>query len=131
MPRKAKPRKPTNAEVMYELSPVMWLASNHPNPHKESLLQMFYMGVYENDICYLDAKNKETGEIVPMLAAVNKRKDGTFDGYLPLAILIGHEEAVKYQAPDGKGGWSGEEANESDEPELGDRGDGSVQEGSE
>jgi hypothetical protein len=86
---------------------VLMTFTNHKDPQslavKQGLLKMFYHIVLTNRLGIMEAKNSETGE--EELVLVGIEQDGDAMNVFPLALPIKGEDAGKYIAPDGKGGW--------------------------
>lgn len=88
-------------EITYDLH----LLSNEPTEYKEALLRMFYAGVLQNTMGYADARVIETGEIVPMLVGLEYSVlSGKVESF-PLALIIPAGDSVKYELPNGYGGY--------------------------
>lgn len=96
-------------EITYDLH----MLSNEPTPYKEALLRMFYEGVLRNTLAYCDARLKGSDEIIPMLVGLEySHLSGKVESF-PVAIIVPAGDGVKYELPDGKGGY-GESTNEPD-----------------
>lgn len=80
--------------------------SNDPQGWKYDLLQMFLEGAINNQIGYMDALHKDTGENHRILVGLQYHPDGKVEAF-PLARLFETDEVERYIAPDGKGGWDG------------------------
>lgn len=85
--------------------------SNDPQGWKYDLLQMLLEGAMNNQIGYMDALHKDTGESHRLLVGL-QYNDGKVEAF-PLARLFDTEEVNQYIAPDGKGGWDGLEEPEA------------------
>jgi hypothetical protein len=95
---------------------IAYMFTNNPKeqgPFLQSLLDMFYRGVYENSLGVMSALDTETEEEVLILCGI-VHDDNGLTRALPLArMLSGSEiEAKRYIAPDGEGGWLGEETED-------------------
>jgi len=71
------------------------------------LLKMLYHAAFTNQIAIMEAKNKVTGESEVVLVGVRQNGDA-LDCY-PIFKPLAGEEASQYLAPDGKGGYLGDE----------------------
>jgi predicted urease superfamily metal-dependent hydrolase len=93
-----------------EAGVIAYLFTNNPQQAAlmQSMLGMFYQGVYDNTIGVMSALNKETNK--EELVIVGVQHDGEITNTFPLAKVLSPEEAFgTYICPDGKGGWLGEE----------------------
>lgn len=93
-----------------EAGVIAYMFTNDPEKGKlmQSMLGMFYQGVYNNTIGIMSALNKETNKEELVIVGV-QHNGGTTNTY-PLAKVLSPEEAFgTYACPDGKGGWLGEE----------------------
>jgi hypothetical protein len=92
------------------------ILSNEVTKFKLDILQAIYDSVVHGQLGYLDAKDPETGEIVPLLVGIEFNTDGTFKPY-PIAKFISGKDVFKdYLVPDGKGGYvSGADTGASEE----------------
>ncbi len=89
-----------------EIEHVLHVLSNDPQTWKYDLLQMLLEGALNNQLGYMDALNKTTGETHRLLVGLQVSDIGLIDAY-PLARLLDAEEVENYIAPDGRGGWDG------------------------
>lgn len=110
---------PTREELAARLEGVQfaeWIFSNDKaNPFPQQVLHMFYDGILNNKVGVMAAKDKESGDPVLILVGIMKDEEGNV-GCFPLARVLQGEEAGSFYAPDGHGGWVGEEVNDdSDE----------------
>lgn len=71
------------------------------------LLQMFYRGAFANSVGIMRALNTETNKVESVLIGVEIV--GGKSEFYPLARVLEPDEATKYLAPNGKGGWFGRE----------------------
>ncbi len=78
--------------------------SNEPQPWKYDLMQMLYTGSINNQLGYMDAMNKDTGELERLLVGLQLNNEGKVDAY-PIARFLEQDEITKYLAPDGKGAY--------------------------
>lgn len=85
-------------------------ANHNPAPELESLLAMFYKGAADNQLGIMQAKHIETNEEQLLLVGVTV-EDGNTQCY-PLCVLLRAEDVPLFRAPDGKGGWFGEEVKD-------------------
>jgi hypothetical protein len=97
-----------------EVEHVLNVLSNQPEGWKYDLLQMILEGAINNQIGYMDALNKTSGEAERLLVGIELTNDGQYLTY-PLARLLETDEVTNYLAPDGFGGWGGTETSESSE----------------
>lgn len=98
-------RKTKEQTTKYESTPIVLnVLSNDPSEYKYSLLQMFYDGAFLNQIGYMDAKHKTTGEIHRVLVGMQPNDKGSVDAF-PIARLLEADEVQQYLAPDSKGGY--------------------------
>lgn len=79
--------------------------SNEPTAMDYDLLQMLYASAFGNQLGFMHAKHKETGEIHRLLVGTewNSAKQ-KLDVY-PLARFLDPENVGDYLSPDGKGGY--------------------------
>ena len=88
-----------------EFSPVLYKFTNQEeSQYLDSLLAMFYQGVYDNQLGIMQAFNIQTeGEelILVGVAADENGKPVCF----PIAKVLAAEDVKNYLSPDGKGGW--------------------------
>lgn len=78
----------------------------------QGLLKMVYHTVLTNRLGIMEARNSETGDTELILVGIQQNGSG-LDCY-PLFKPIRAEEVPLYQAPDGKGGFVGNTAEESE-----------------
>lgn len=111
---------PTKEELAKRLEGVNfaeWIFTNDKaNPYPRQLLHQFYEGTLTNKIGIMHAKDKETGADALLLVGVLRNEEGDIGCY-PLARVLDASEVQNYLAPDGNGGWIGEDVDvDSDEP---------------
>lgn len=86
----------------------LYTFSNHsPAPELESLLAMFYKGAVDNQLGIMQALNSETNAEELLLVGVTVDNGNTH--CYPLCTLLKAEDVPRYKAPDGKGGWFGDD----------------------
>lgn len=78
----------------------------------QGLLKMVIHTVYTGRLACMQSKNAETGEQELILVGVQQNEDGSIACY-PLFTPIRAEDVAKYKAPNGQGGWLGEETVEA------------------
>lgn len=92
-------------ETAAEFSPVLYKFTNQEeSSYLDSLLVMFYQGVYDNQLGIMQAFNIQTeGEelILVGVAADENGKPVCF----PIAKVLAAEDVQNYLSPNGKGGW--------------------------
>lgn len=71
----------------------------------QGLLKMVYHTVLTNRLGIMQAQNSETGE--PEVVLVGVEQNGDSLSCYPLFSPIRAEDVAKFAAPDGKGGWIG------------------------
>lgn len=77
--------------------------SNDPyNPVPYGLLDILYRQVFENRVGIMNAKHKDTGEIVPVICFVGDR-EGEDVALYPIARMLTEAETGLYLAPVGDG----------------------------
>lgn len=96
-------------EVKLEMTE--WVFANEMNP---ALIQMFhslYDGVFKNRIGVAHVKDAVTGKIATLIVGVSPSADGN-NQLFPLARVLEESEMMNFLAPDGKGGWIGEQTED-------------------
>lgn len=78
----------------------------------QGLLKMVIHTVYAGHLACMQAKNSQTGKQELILVGVQQNEDGSVACY-PLFTPILAEDVAKYIAPNGEGGWVGEEVVEA------------------
>lgn len=93
------------ADAEQAFSPVLYKFTNQEeSQYLDSLLAMFYQGVYDNQLGIMQAFNitTESEELILVgVAADDNGKPVCF----PLAKVLAAEDVKNYLSPDGKGGW--------------------------
>lgn len=95
------------AEAPTKLEMTEWIFANEMNP---ALLQMFhslYDGVFKNRIGIAHCKERGSGNITTLIVGLDS--DGKNVQMFPLAKILDEAEVNNYIAPDGKGGWIGDD----------------------
>lgn len=96
-----------NTEESGQQEAVLLVFSNNKEPlalsSQRGLLKMVYHTVLTNRLGLMQALNTETGEEELVLVGIEQNGSGV--NCYPLFKPITAEEAGKYAAPDGKGGW--------------------------
>lgn len=88
------------------------IASNDRNPIKAQFIATLHQAALHNQLGYMDGKDPETGEIVPLLCGVEFNEDGSPKQLWPLGIVFLNGEGLKnYLAPDGDGKYYDQFAN--------------------
>lgn len=72
------------------------------NPAPAFIIDMFYKGVFENQVGVVVAKNRETGEEEQLLVAI-AGVDGDNMEIYPIAKVLGQEGLELYAFPNGEG----------------------------
>lgn len=84
------------------------ILSNEPNELKLHTMEIIYNSVSYGQLGYMDGKDPETGEIVPLLVGLDPTSDGRFKIYPVARLLMGVPELPKYLVPDGTGKYFNE-----------------------
>lgn len=88
-----------------EHTPILFKFTNkEESPWLDSVLAMFYDGVFRNRVGIMDAYNLESGEEETLLVGIELDEDGKADCF-PLCKLLRAEDVKNYLSPDGKGGF--------------------------
>lgn len=82
--------------------------NDQTNPFLQQILHAFYDGVLNNKLGVMQAKDAESGDLVTLLVGLVRTEEGGINCF-PLAKILDGNAAEKYLAPDGNGGWVGEE----------------------
>lgn len=86
-----------------EHQPILFKFTNkEESPWLDSVLAMFYDGVFRNRIGIMDAWNLDTEQEETVLVGIELDEDGKPDCF-PLAKLLRAEDVKNYLSPDGKG----------------------------
>lgn len=94
----------TDKEV--ELIPIMVL-SNDPTEFKIRTIELLYQSISMGQLAYMDGKDAETGEIVPLLVGLNPVTDERVEIYPIAKLLINNADtATKYLVPNGTGEYT-------------------------
>jgi hypothetical protein len=84
----------------------LMILTNERTPFKGNMMKMIYQACSVGQLGYMDGKNAETGEIVPMLVGLEPTGDLHKFAVYPLAkIFVKGEDVVTYLVPDGVGGY--------------------------
>jgi hypothetical protein len=110
---------PTREEMASKLEDVKfaeWIFTNDKtNPYSRQLLHMLYDGALTNKLGVMHAKDSVTGDQVSLIVGIIRDEEGNINCF-PLARFLDGSEVPQYLAPDGNGGWVGENTDdESDE----------------
>lgn len=88
-----------------EHQPILFKFTNkEESPWLDSVLAMFYDGVFRNRIGIMDAWNLETEQEETILVGIELDEEGKPDCF-PLAKLLRAEDVKNFLSPDGKGGY--------------------------
>lgn len=88
------------------------LMTNEPTEQKLKTLELLYQSLSFGQLAYLDGKDPDTGEIVPLLVGLQPEENGKVSIY-PIAKLFTKEDnLVNYQIPDGSGNYTSVDAGE-------------------
>lgn len=86
-------------------SPVLYKFTNaESSPNMDSILAMFYTGVYDNRIGIMEAFNLETESEELILVGV-ELDENSKPICFPLCKILRAEDISKYLSPNGKGGY--------------------------
>lgn len=110
------PTREQMAEKLGDVQFAEWIFTNDKtNPYPRQLLHMLYDGALTNKLGIMHAKDSSTGEQVALIVGIIRDEEGNVNCF-PLAKFLDGAEVPQYLAPDGNGGWVGENADdESDE----------------
>ncbi len=95
--------KRTRNKKQVQVDVQLHVLANETPPMAEELLKTLYTATFDNQIGLMYAKNKETDQVEGIL--VGLQVSGDDFNCFPLAKILTSEEAIKYLAPDRKGGW--------------------------
>lgn len=85
--------------------PVIVLTNDRTKLKADTIL-MFYKAATLGQLGYMDGKDPDTGEIVPLLVGLEPTENDTQFKVYPLARLINKStEIIPYLVPDGVGGY--------------------------
>jgi hypothetical protein len=84
---------------------VVMIISNDPSEFKVRTLELFYQAASYGGIAYMDGKDPETGDIVPLLVGVKMEAEGQFSIW-PIAKIFQSNDIKNYLVPDGAGNYS-------------------------
>lgn len=88
-----------------EHQPILFKFTNkEESPWLDSVLAMFYDGVFRNRVGIMDAWNLETEQEETVLVGIELDENGKPDCF-PLAKLMRAEDVKNFLSPDGKGGY--------------------------
>jgi hypothetical protein len=90
------------------------ILSNEPNELKLHTMEIIYNSINNGQLAYMDAKDPETGEIIPLLVGLDPTSNGKFKIYPVAQLLIGASNLPKYLVPDGTGSYYDADSEESD-----------------
>lgn len=97
----------------------LMILTNERTPFKGNMMKMIYQAVSLGQLAYMDGKDEETGEIVPLLVGLEPTEDLHKFAVYPLAkIFVKGEEMRTYLVPDGVGGYFDARANDSGSDSL-------------
>jgi hypothetical protein len=77
------------------------------NPMIRQLFRMFYYSMLENKLGLMHARKKGTNKVHTIIVGVEETEEGTITW--PIAKILTEEEHSLYLAPDGNGGFIGDE----------------------
>ena len=78
----------------------------HEGQHLCMLFEMLHRACFSNLLGIMQAVNSDTGQEEILVVGLEPTADNKFNSY-PLARILNKDEANKYLAPDGRGGWGG------------------------
>lgn len=103
---------PTREELTKRLEGIHFkeyiFTNDKTNPYLQQILHAFYDGVLGNKLGVMTAKVAGTEDVVTLLVGLVAGEDGNTNCF-PLAKILDAVESASYLAPDGNGGWVGEE----------------------
>lgn len=90
---------------------VLKLVTNEPTQFKKEYLRVIIQGMEFDEIGYMDGRDPNTGEIVPLLVAFEPSEaEGQFNIY-PLARLYMGADMTAFEVPDGRGNYISQPAD--------------------
>lgn len=93
-------------EGTHEISNAQYyVLSNNPTELKIKTLEMLYDSIGYGQLAYMDAKDAETGEIIPLLIGLDPTDDGKFKLFPLAELVMGNALQRKYLVPDGRGNY--------------------------
>lgn len=92
-------------EKQVDLIPVL-VMSNDPTALKIRTIELIYDSIARGQLAYMDGKDTETGEIVPLLVGLNPVSDTKYEIYPIAKLLIGPDARANYLVPDGNGSYT-------------------------
>lgn len=81
------------------------ILSNEPNELKLHTLELLYNSVAYGQLGYMDGKDPNTGEIIPLLVGLDPLPDGSGFAIYPVARILGKNDPLNYLVPDGIGNY--------------------------
>lgn len=84
---------------------VIMVLTNEPTEFKVRTLELIYQAASYGGIAYMDGKDSETGEIVPLLVGIKQEGEDKFSIW-PFAKLFENKDIKQYLVPNGAGGYS-------------------------
>lgn len=109
--------------------PIM-LLTNERSPMKAHMMMMLYRAAELGQLGYMDGKNPETGEIVPLLIGIEPNSDNTQMRVFPIGrIFTDMTDMPAYLTPDGQGGYMDATIKVEDNDGLPEREFGAEEEG--
>lgn len=85
------------------------LLTNDPTDFKKSIIRQVYEGADGDSLAYMDGRDAETGEIVPLIvgldAEITESGEQKFTIYPIARLFVSPAEMMKYEPPDGRGNY--------------------------
>ena len=106
-PRKhpKKKKTATSKPSAVEYTPIL-LISNEPTEFKARTLELIYESIALGQLGYMDGKDGDTGEIVPLLVGLKPVSDTRYEVYPIARLLINKDDHANYLVPNGAGDYS-------------------------
>lgn len=99
---------PEEVEAPQDIPFTEWLFTNDKsNMAIRHLNRSLYNAAFNNGLGLMHSKHAETGDTVTLIVGVLETPEGVH--VMPMARVLEEKEVGLYLAPDGNGGWRGED----------------------
>lgn len=99
-----------SSEKEVDLIPIL-VMSNEPTALKIKTIELIYDSIALGQLAYMDGKDTETGEIVPLLVGLNPISDTKYEIYPIAKLLINKADHANYLVPNGAGEYTTPDAD--------------------
>lgn len=97
--------KDNESTLEEDVIPLM-LMTNEPNEDKLRFMELLYQAMAVGQVAYMDGKDPDTGEIVPLIVGIQPEANGLVSIYPLARIIKPTDESINYHVPDGAGAYS-------------------------